>query len=95
LQVEAFLHGPQQSFILTGFSGIAQARGAGTILLGRNAYFGSGSISTKTYSFTAKPDGTGRNARLVIQKTRDWYQQQVKVKEGYKQELLEVKRLLR
>lgn len=53
------------------------------------------SCSSSTYSFTVKAEGIGKAARLIINKTRGWWDSQLKVKETYRQELQAVKPLQR
>jgi hypothetical protein len=99
LQVEAFLHGPTETFTLGGFSGISGARREASKIQGRSIY-GYGSSKTNsstpsTYSMTATAQGTGKNACVVIRKTRECYQLQVQAKQLLAQELIAVRRLVR
>lgn len=109
LQVEAFLRRPQQVFTLTGFSGIAQARSAAADIKGRSFTFFTLSAGSSyeagyktdhtgdpsTYSLTAEAKGTGKNARVIVTKTQEWFRRSVQGKEVYKQELQAVRALKR
>lgn len=48
-----------------------------------------------TYSVRAEAHGTGRNAYVVINKTRGWYERRVASKASYRRELKEVMALKR
>ena len=95
------MRGPNQTCNLGGFSGIAQARSAAQTILGHSRYGYGGAYSTgstsssniTTYSVCASAVGTGKNARVTISKTKDWYQRHVQSKEVYKRELQAVKAL--
>ncbi|KAF6258829.1 hypothetical protein COO60DRAFT_1085303 [Scenedesmus sp. NREL 46B-D3] len=65
-QAQLFLHGPAESFTLTGFTGINGARREASRFQG--TYNNS---KPSTYSMTATAQGVGRNACLLIRKTRD------------------------
>jgi hypothetical protein len=95
-QVESFLHGPSETFNLSGCSGIAQARRAASDVQAKRVYGYSASNSKPiTYSITATAQGTGRNACVVIRKTKEYYELQVKARQLLGQELVAVRRLVR
>lgn len=98
--MEAFLRSANPTHIVRGFGGIAAARKAATCIQGgRRSYYGSygaGSGSDgSTYSLTTNATGTGKNAHVVVTKTQDWYQRQVKAKQALAQELRAVRTLRR
>ena len=88
-QVQAFLRGPEQSFILSGcFGGIAEARRAVSTLTSSNSYrSNTGSCSNIGYSINATACGTGCNARVQITKTQEWFKGLLKSKQQLQQEL--------
>jgi hypothetical protein len=104
--VEEFLHGPNQTITLTGYAGVFDARKQAQALLSpaaRQAYLGTyghqlcdskfltpTSSNSDTYSFTVVAAGTGKSARLVLSKTREWFDCQVRAQAAYGQELKEV-----
>jgi hypothetical protein len=96
------LHGPTESFTLMGFSGISGARreasklGSKSILgYTSSGYNATNSSTPSTYSMTATAQGTGKNACVVIRKTRECYQLQVQARQLLAQELVRVQKLVR
>lgn len=81
------MRGPDTSFTLRGFSGIAEARKTADLLMGRRSYGYEARASPTTYSLTASAAGTGRNACVNISKTRAWFDSQAAGKEVYRKEL--------
>lgn len=88
--VQAFLRGPNKTMKYQAFTGIVQARKF------VSTYFGSVWSSwlvnrpSRKYTATATAAGAGRNAHVLIEKTREWYDRKVI---PVKQQLEELKKL--
>lgn len=109
MQVEDFLRGPLATLTLSGFKNIKEARKTAEALLppppkpaysyglygnsNRPTFSTPTSNTSETYSFTVVAAGAGQGAHVVLSKTRDWYNSQVRVKEAYAQELKAVRKL--
>jgi hypothetical protein len=67
-ELESFLQGPLETVTVKGFDGIAQAR---------HLKFRLEQESSAKFSVIGEPKGVGKNAKLVVTKTRRWYEEYV------------------
>lgn len=86
-----FLRSADQKAVLRGFRGLPDARSTAWQL---NGGYGSSGAQHATYSITAREDGRGAGAYVVVTKTRGWWERHVAAKRALQAELAAVKALL-